>query len=348
MRIYAAVWLLAALAAFTGAAHSQEIIDLYSSIESADVTVEGDVAGYTLRLDLISKGDVLQTRNLGLDGPGTWIVRWTPIRAEEGSYGVCASLLKNNTAVSRKCNDFFYGGPSPVRFDVRDFYADSKGMHLSVSGRDPTIVDIYYMLISGDKALYVSRDKAVPIAGGLASPTQIDYPWKQILDDNREYTGRVKIVELNHNQTRAFMNSFVAQDDAEISETYEDETGASATVIGNSRVPFEGTLRFDLSRNGTPLAKVERKTPVLLTGDDETVEISWNQTLDPGVYQLSVILLGNDGNIRDVEESIIEAKAIVRPVNNTTAESQQSPLPAAVGVIALAVAAMIGRGRRRD
>jgi hypothetical protein len=220
-------------------------------------------------------------------------------------------------------------------------------MHLAVSGRDPTIVDIYYMLISGDKALYVSRDKAVPISGGLAAPTQIDYAWKQILEDNREYTGRVKIVELSHNQTRAFMNSFVAQDDAEISETYEDETGASATVIGNSRVPFEGTLRFDLSRNGTPLAKVERKTPVLLTGDDETVEISWNQTLDPGVYQLSVILLGNDGNIRDVEESIIEAKAIARPVNNATAESQQSPLPAAVGIIALAVAAMIGRGRKR-
>ncbi len=349
MRIYA-VWLLVALAAFTafmGTAHSQEIVDLYSSIESADATVAGDAAGSVLRLDLIFKGDVLQTRNLALDGPGTWIARWTGFDAEEGSYDVCASLWKNNTEVSKRCYNFFYGGPTPVRFDVRDFYADSKGMHLSISGRDPTIVDIYYMLISGNKALYVSRDKAVPISGGLAAPTQIDYAWKQILENNREYTGRVKIVELSHNQTRAFMNSFVALDDARITETYEDEIGASATVLGNSRVPFEGTLRFELSSNGTPLEMVEKKTPVLLTGDDETVEISWNRTLDPGIYQLSIVLLGNDGDIRDVEESIIEAEPVSRPVNNTTAEAQaqESPLPAAAGLIALAVAAMIGRRR---
>lgn len=347
MRVYAAVWLLASLAIFMGLSHSQEITDIYSSIESADVTVDGDAAGYALRLDLISGGKVLQTRNLGLDGPGTWIARWADFNAKEGSYRVCASLLENETAVTRKCFDFYYGGPTPVRFDVRDFYADSEGMHLSVSARDPTIVDIYYMLISGDKALYVSRDKAVPLAGGLAAATQIDYSWKQILEDNKRYTGRVKIVELNYNQSRAFMNSFVAQDDAQITETYEDETGASATVLGKSRVPFRGTLEFELSQNGTTLARVEKATPVLLTGDDETVEVSWNQTLDPGVYQLSVVLLGNDGNIRDIEESIIEAEAISRPVNNTTDESQQSPLPATIGLIALAIAAMFGMGRRR-
>jgi hypothetical protein len=346
MRIYA-VWLLVALAAFMGTAHSQEIVDLYSSIESADATVVGDASGSVLRLDLIYKGDVLQTRNLTLDGPGTWVTRWTGFNAEEGSYDVCASLWKNNTEGSRRCYNFFYGGPTPVRFDVRDFYADSKGMHLSISGRDPTIVDIYYMLISGDKALYVSRDRAVPISGGVAAPTQIDYAWKQILENNKKYTGRVKIVELNYNQTRAFMNSFTARDDAQITETYEDEIGASATVLGNSRVPFEGTLRFELSQNGTPLQMVEKKTPVLLTGDDETVEISWNRTLDPGVYQLSIILLGNDGDVRDVAESIIEAEPVSRPVNNATAEAQaqKSPLPAATCLIALAVAAAIGRRR---
>ncbi len=346
MRIYA-IWLLVALAAFMGTAQSQEITDLYSSIESADVTVEGAATGHVLRLDLVSKGDVLQTRNLALDGPGTWIVRWTARNAEEGSYDVCATLQKNDAEVSRRCYSFYYGGPTPVRFDVRDFYADSKGMHLSISGRDPTIVDIYYMLLSGNKALYVSRDKAVPISGGLAAPTQIDYAWKQILENNREYTGRVKIVELNHNQTRAFMNSFIARDDAEITETYEDEIGASATVLGNSRVPFEGTLRFDLSQNGTSTARVEKKTPVLLTGDDETVEISWDRTLDPGIYQLSIVLLGNDGDIRDVEESIIEAEPISRPANNTTAETQaqESPLPVAICLIALAAAAMISRRR---
>lgn len=350
MRIFA-VLLLVALAAFTGMAYSQEIVDLYSSIESADVTVEGDVAGNVLRLDLIDGGKVLQTRNLALDGPGTWIARWAAFNAEEGSYDVCASLWKNDTESSRRCYNFLYGGPAPIRFDVRDFYADSRGMHLSISGRDPTIVDIYYMLISGNKAIYVSRDKAVPISGGLVAPTQIDYAWKQILLDNREYTGRVKIVELNYNQTRAFMNSFTATDDAQITETYEDEIGASATVLGNSRVPFAGTLRFELSQNGAPIAQIDKKTPVLLAGDDETVEISWNRTLEPGIYQLSIVLLGNDGDVRDVEESIIEAKPVSRPVNDTTnttsgAEAQKSPLPASAGLIALMAAALIWRRRR--
>lgn len=350
MRIFA-VLLLVALAAFTGMAYSQEIVDLYSSIGSADVTVEGDVAGNVLRLDLIDGGKVLQTRNLALDGPGTWIARWAAFNAEEGSYDVCASLWKNDTESSRRCYNFLYGGPAPIRFDVRDFYADSRGMHLSISGRDPTIVDIYYMLISGNKAIYVSRDRAVPITGGLAAPTQIDYAWKQILIDNQEYTGRVKIVELNHNQTRAFMNSFTATDDAQITETYEDEIGASATVLGNSRVPFAGTLRFELSQNGAPIAQIDKKTPVLLAGDDETVEISWNRTLEPGIYQLSIVLLGNDGDVRDVEESIIEAKPVSRPVNDTTnttsgAEAQKSPLPASAGLIALMAAALIWRRRR--
>lgn len=36
------------------------------------------------------------------------------------------------------------------------------------------------------------------------------------------------------------MNSFRAVDDAMITETYQDETCASATVIGNSCVHFQG------------------------------------------------------------------------------------------------------------
>jgi hypothetical protein len=58
------------------------------------------------------------------------------------------------------------------------------------------------------------------------------------------------------------------------------ETGASAKVLGNSRVPFQGTLVFTLSQNGLyhkdPL---EKRTPAHLTGDDETMEVSWNETL---------------------------------------------------------------------
>jgi hypothetical protein len=36
-------------------------------------------------MDLIFSGDVLQTKKMMLDGPGTWIARWSPFEAKEGS-----------------------------------------------------------------------------------------------------------------------------------------------------------------------------------------------------------------------------------------------------------------------
>ncbi|MDD4162514.1 MAG: hypothetical protein PHW87_08540 [Methanothrix sp.] len=353
MRI-SAVWhlavllALAALMAMTGTASSQEIADLYSSIDSADVTLKGDVAGMALRMDLIYEGKQITTWNLTADGPGTWVVRWPAFNAEKGSYDVCTSLWKNETAVSRKavsskCYSFFYGGVEPVRFDVRDFRADSRGMHLAISASDPTVVDIYYMLIDGNKAVYVTREQVIPIAGSNALPITKDYGWKQILENGHEYTGRVKIVELNHNQTRAFMNSFRAVDDAMITETYQDETGASATVMGNSRVPFDGSLQFTLSQNGKVLNTTEKRTPVLLTGDDETVEITWNETLEPGIYQLRTILLGQGGAVKDLEENVIEAKPLVR--SNATDTAEKANFPAGAAALAMLMIVLLRRRR---
>ena len=348
MRI-SAVWnlavlvALAALIAMAGTAHSSEIADLYSSIDSADVTLEGDVAGMTLRLDLIDEGNTLRTRNLTAVGPGTWVIRWPALNAEKGSYDVCASLWENGTAVSSKCFSFFYGGVEPIRFDVRDFRADSRGMHLAISASDPTVVDIYYMLIDGNKAAYVTREQVIPISGSNGLPITKDYAWKQILENGREYAGRVKIVELNHNQTRSFMNSFRAVDDAMITETYQDETGASATVMGNSRVPFKGSLRFILSQNGSVLNATEKRTPILLTGDDETVEITWNKTLEPGIYQLRTVLIGQGGAVMDLEENVIEAKPLVR--SNSTDAAKEACFP--TGSAALAMITIVLLRRRR-
>ncbi|MCK9565546.1 MAG: hypothetical protein M0Q43_05800 [Methanothrix sp.] len=339
----AALVVLAALMAMAGTALSSEIANIYSSIGSADVTLEGDVAGMALRLDLINEGRLLTTRNLTLDGAGTWVIRWPDLHAEKGSYDVCAGLWKNGTVVSSKCYNFYYGGVEPIRFDVRDFRADSRGMHLAISARDPTVVDIYYMLIDGNKAVYVTREQVIPIAGSYAQPITKDYAWKQILENGREYAGRVNIVELNHNQTRAFMNSFLAVDDAMITETYQDETGASATVMGNSRVPFEGSLRFILSQNGSILNTIEKKTPVLLTGDDETVEITWNKTLAPGIYLLRTVLLGQGGGVMDLEENVVEAKPLVG--SNATDTAKNADFPATAVALALLTIVLLRKRR---
>lgn len=343
----------------SGTSPTPDISDIYSSIESADVTALGDVAGMKLHMDLISEGTTLMSRELLLDGPGTWVVTWPKFEAEKGSYSVCARLETGsdeygedrhdgqdsgrNSVLARKCYKFYYGGVEPIRFDVRDFRADSRGMHLAISASDPTVVDIYYMLMQGSRAVYVNREQAAAIAGSYSMPIVRDYAWKQILEDGRPYAGRVKIVELNHNQTRAFMNSFTAEEDALITETYQDETGASATVLGNSRVPFAGSLRFVLTQNETVVNVTEKRTPILLSGDDETVEISWNETLPEGVYQLRTLLVDRRGGIMDLEENVIEAEPIVRA--NATDEAEKAPFPAEAAALAALLAALL-RGRR--
>lgn len=331
------------LVVITASAQAQEVVDIYSDLQSCDVTVKGDAAGCRLQVDLSSAKDgAIQTRTLSLDGPGTWIVAWDVSGAEEGSYGACAKLVKEDEVVSEKCTNFYYGGRVDIRFDVRDAHADYRGMTLLVYSEDLAVVDIYYTLVRGDKAVYVSKRESVPIAGSFRSPSDLSLEWKQLLENGEEYGGRVKIVEKKNGQTRAFMNYFTARDDAEITDTYEDETGASATVMGRSRVPFEGALRFDLYQNGTLLTSVEEKTPILLAGDDETVEISWNETLDPGIYQLTIQLLGNNGDVLDLEESIIEAEIPPRPqaVETLAEESGSGISPAVMAAAVLLIAAV--------
>jgi len=340
------------LVLITVSAQGQEVVDIYSDLQSCDVTVKGDAAGCRLKVDLTSaKEGVIQTRTLSLDGPGTWIVGWDVSGAEEGSYAACAKLIKEGEVVSEKCKNFYYGGRVDIRFDVRDAHADYRGMTLLVYSEDLAVVDIYYTLVKGDKAVYISKKESVPIAGSYGSPSDLSIEWKQLLENGREYKGRVKIVEKKNGQTRAFMNSFTARDDAEITDTYEDETGASATVMGRSRVPFEGSLKFDLYRNGTLLTSVNEKTPILLAGDDETVEISWNETLDPGIYQLTIQLIGNDGDVIDLEESIIEAEIQPRPQMVETPPEEKgsgmTTMVTAAAVLLLAAVVIVVIRRRR-
>jgi len=109
--------------------------------------------------------------------------------------------------------------------------------------------------------------------------------------------------------------------------------------------PFHGFLRSLLSQDERSLATLEKKTPVLLSGDDETVEITWNSTLEPGVYQLQTALIGQDGSIVDLQENIIEAKPIV--VRSNVDETKSSGLPAGLAGVAMLAIILFRRMRRQ-
>lgn len=355
MRRSILIWFAIVLIIATAPAETKEVVDFHSDLHSCDVTVTGDVAGSILHLGLSSQRGLVQTRTVQLDGPGTWVTTWDVPAQEAGPFSACAELIEDGTVLSTRCTNFYYGGRESLRFDVRDFHADRRGITLLLYSEDLTVVDIYYMLVRGDKAVSVTKRSSIPISGSLWAPTDLSLEWRQILEDGEEYLGRVKIVEVRDGRTRAFMNSFVAVADAEITDTYQDETGASATVMGRSRVPFQGALQFDLYQGGALLRSIEERTPILLAGDDETVEIAWNETLDPGIYYLSTKLLGNDGYLIDVEENVIEAKIPPRPrVAEAPVDegSSTSMILAAILIILIAASGLVlfrrrrGKGRR--
>jgi hypothetical protein len=80
-------------------------------------------------------------------------------------------------------------------------------------------------------------------------------------------------------------------------------------------VSFEGSLVFSVyevqetSRHGSSVfvESIRERVPVLLTDEDETVEVAWKKRLTEGVYRLEIELIGNDGDVIERKETIIES-----------------------------------------
>jgi len=74
------------------------------------------------------------------------------------------------------------------------------------------------------------------------------------------------------------------------------------------------------------------------------VEITWNKTLEPGIYQLRTILLGQDGAVVDLEENVIEAEPLVR--SNATDTVNKASFPAGAAAVAMLMVVLLRRRRR--
>lgn len=181
------------------------------------------------------------------------------------------------------------------------------------------------MLVDGHDIIYRARTEKESLT---SIPEAFSASWGSLLENNKEYTGRVKVQVYSPN--RGFVAStenFTARDDAEITDIYEDETGASATVLGRSQVPFEGSLVFSVHKvqetsgrgSSVFVESAREKVPVLLNDDDETVEVAWRERLTEGVYRLEIELIGNDGDIIERRETIIESD--LSPSNTSNVSS---------------------------
>jgi hypothetical protein len=327
----------------TGTAH---IAELYSDLGSFDVSLYSDKPYDHLTLEVIlfrpvgTNEEILARQVFPIDRllPNTRVTKvgsWDISNAERGAYSIRASLIENGQVLSGSKYDFTYGDNSVSRLRVGNLIANSEGISVILSPVEPVLFDIEYMLIDGSDVVYTTERDNVSLT---SVPETYSATWGTLLEKNKEYQGRVKI-KINSSEAETLVSTkpFIARDNAEITDIYKDETGASATVYGRSQVPFEGSLVFSVyvmendtvDSSSKPLESIQEKVPVLLEGDDETVEVAWKQRLQQGVYRLEIELLGNSGEVIEHRETIIESN--LSPYSNTSTVNNSTSGTAASG-----------------
>ena len=133
-------------------------------------------------------------------------------------------------------------------------------------------------------------------------------------------------------------------------------------------MPFEGNLTFSVyglaensgNRTSGLIESIRARIPVLLNNEDETIEVAWNERLPEGVYRLEIELLGNDGDIIERRETIIEsdlsAVSNVSQINDTDngavtpGENDEDGIPgfsSVAGIIGLILVSVFLRKTRR-
>jgi methionine-rich copper-binding protein CopC len=310
------------------------IAELHSDIESFDVTLYSTQPekNLTLETSLVrsenGNEEVIATQefltgSLPADTGVTKVGFWDVRNPERGAYTLRAKLMEQEQVLSEAEYDFVYGSYSASRLHVDDLVSNSEGISVVLSPNQASLFDIEYMLVNGHDVIYETKTEKASLT---SVPETFSASWGTLLENNKQYDGRVKVHVYSPDQGFIVSTeSFTARDDAEITDIYEDETGASATVLGRSQVPFEGSLIFsvykvqDTSGQGSSVfvESVRERVPVLLTDDDETVEVAWKDRLTEGVYRLEIELIGNDGDVIKRRETIIESD--LSPVNENEA-----------------------------
>lgn len=300
---------------------SAGITELYSDLESFDITLYSEKAEENLTLEALlvrqerGEEEGLAKRMFLLESlpARTRVIRvgfWDVSGSEDGSYILKARLLQGGEVISEAEYKFVYGRRSIPKLRVNDLIANSEGISVVLSPNEPVLFDIEYMLVDGSEVIYTTKSEKEALP---SLPETFSASWGTLLENNRKYLGRVKLqVYSPKKEFITYTQAFTARDDAEITDIFEDESGASATVFGRSQVPFEGSLiftiyRFDTKAETEVLESVRVRVPVLLAEDDETVEVSWRRRLPEGVYKLEIGLVGNDGDLIERRESIIES-----------------------------------------
>jgi len=354
--------LLMLMSVQSASAEDINIVDVYSDINSIDITIHSGehYTDITLEAELIFKGNVLETKQFHIkeissDTDITKIAFWEITNPEEGFYRTRMTMSMDGSILETKYNNFSYGWQAMPGVSIKDIVPDSSGISIilapyytiNIGFTKPVLADIEYMLVDGDTVIYRTTDSRVTVV----QATPLSKHWNVLLENNHDYSTRVKArISSPKDAVIARSEDFTSKDDVRITELYRDETGASATLEGYSQVPFDGYVVFTVTRDGAVIEEVREKSPILTTGDDETIEIIWSRKLAAGIYGLSVEVIGNDGDILDRWDTVIESdydsSADATPEPTPTETPGFGIIPAAFILVSLYL--LSGRMDRRN
>ncbi len=302
-----------------------EITDIYSDIDSCDITIRSSVAlqDVSLQAQLVHEEEMLDARTIPLEDiqANSDIIRviaWDPNDTDDGGYQVHISLLSDNDEICNRTHAFVYGHQVLPVVTIDSLISNSESINALITPHRSVLMDIDYMLVDGSQVIYTKRDEMVPIH---TQPLAVQQRWNILLTNEHQYNGRIKVHLYDPIETTiASTMSFYSKDDARITDIYKDEIGASATIVGESQVPFDGSIRFTvMDDKSSTIQTITRTVPTLLTDDDETAEAIWDQKLPAGKYRLIIDVIGNDDYILDSKETIIYVEETATGSENDTA-----------------------------
>lgn len=306
-----------------------EIGEIYSSIDSCDIALSSSstVEDLVLEVQLVREDRIIDSATIPVDrinvnSKTIKVVRWETKTAEDGAYEVRVQVLNDEKELSSTEYEFVHGRQVIPEVVIEGTIADSEGVTAVIRPVEASLVDIEYMLVDGFDVIYITKDEKVAVH---TTPLTAHKRWNTLLLNNKEYTGLVKVRPSGEKTAIVVTDSFVSMDDAKITDVYKDEIGASATITGNSQVPFDGYVRFTVydEEGDNIVESAIMRSPILLTDDDETVEAIWDNRLQEGKYKLVVEIIGNDGDGLDIQETIIDVEESVTMSNDIPEEAEE-------------------------
>jgi len=326
------------------------ITSTFSDENSMDVSIQSSeqVNNGQLIFKLTYRDKLIETTTLDfIIAPGKEIrkvIMWDS-QPQFKNYVATVSVLVDGRSVDETSYPFSYGLVVLPRFQVVDLSASSSGASLLLKPRSvssPGVADFTFQLIQDGEILYSKTKEDIPVI----QSTQLSIDWPILLDDNTEYSVRVKAISHTPDITSSYVTWFTSNQEVEIDnmDVDVDDFGASVTLYGMSQVPFNGIVEVELHKDGSdPLVFTGKPEPLTLDRDD-TVGIIWDDDLDPGTYQVNIHILTLENEILDRYETMLFIPERASPVSQPT-KSKTPGFTILLTILCIIYAAVISNRR---